>query len=243
MQTAQEAASERQLFDAFVTGDDAAFEIIFRRYHDRLVRDAQRYVSEDAAEDLVQDVFTWLWMHRAQWRIRTTVRKYLHSAVRNRARDLIARATTERHATSAYLRAADGQYAASPEDDLLTRELASTIALGLDDCAARCRAALLLLEDHPRYSDIARELGIQPGTVHTLVARGRRQLRAYLRDQGWEEMLSVRPPLSVVTGAPTSSFDGAARPFGATRPQGCVDRNATERVADRAFDFDLDLAG
>jgi RNA polymerase sigma-70 factor (ECF subfamily) len=197
MQSPREVTRERQLFEAFVAGDDAAFAALFQRYHDRLVRDACRFVPADLAEDLVQDVFAGLWIHRARWTIRTTVRKYLHSAVRNRARDLIARSKTEQRANDGYRHAMYQRHVIGPEDALLTQELENAIKCGLDTCPARCRAALLLLEDHPLYADIARHLGVKPGTVQVLIKRGRRRLRAYLREQGWEEIVGSPFPFPV----------------------------------------------
>ncbi len=61
MQTTDGAARERQLLEAFVAGDASAFDTLVRHDHDRLVRDARRYVPHDAAEDLVPDLFSQLW--------------------------------------------------------------------------------------------------------------------------------------------------------------------------------------
>ncbi len=239
MQTPREAARERQLFEAFVAGDDAAFAALFRRYHDRLVRDARRYVPEDIAEDLVQDVFGWLWTHRARWQIRTTVRNYLHGAVRNRARDLIARAKTEHRATDAYQRTMDERHEVGPDELLLAQELERAIEDGLATCPARCRAALLLLQDRPCYADIARQLGVKSGTVQALVKRGRHRLRAYLRQQGWEEILGGLPALSVLGEPSMPPSRRAADHVGRSH----VRRDIERSDADRLLDTDFDLAG
>ncbi len=224
MQTAGEAARERQLVEAFVAGDAAAFEALVGQYHDRLVRDARRYVPHDAAEDLVQDLFLWLWRHRARWTVRTTVRNYLHSAVRNRARDLVKRARIESQGLAAYRQVMAERRGASPEDELVTQELARAIERALGCCSARCRAALLLLDDARRYAEVARQLGIQPGTVHTLIPRARRRLRARLREQGWDDVISGGPPLAMVRPmAQTASRDGT-RAVPSARASGRPDR-------------------
>lgn len=222
-QTGGEAARERQLFEAFVRGDDAALAILFRVYRDRLIRDARRYVPEYLAEDVVQDVFMRLWTRRATSTIRTTVRNYLHSAVRNRARDLLAQARTERTTLDACARASDHRHDGSPEHALLAHELAIAIERGLGTCAARSRAVLLLLQDSPHYAAVAQALGIQPGTVHTLVRRGRRRLRSYLREHGWAELLPPSRPLAVHTTSAGRAHRPSARsclPVGLRRASG-----------------------
>jgi RNA polymerase sigma factor (sigma-70 family) len=232
MQTPREAERERQLFEAFVAGDDGAFEQLFRRYRPRLVRDARRYVPAELAEDLVQHVFTELWMQRARWTIHTTVRTYLHSAVRNGARDLLARVKTEQRAADAFRAMAEAQQPRGPEELLLFDELEQAVAHGLETCSPRCRAALLLLllDDGPRYAEIAHRLGNRPGTAHVLLKRARRRLRASLRAQGWDDLVKARPPLS----------EGRARPH---RAGPSAETGIPRGRPTLGLETDFDLAG
>jgi RNA polymerase sigma-70 factor (ECF subfamily) len=192
MQEPQEIAYERALAEAYRDGNDTALEILFQRYHTRLFRDAQRYVSREAAQDIVQDVFTALILKRTQWTIRSTVRKYLHAAVRNRARDLVARSNTERawrEASPDVPVNLQARRASAPDHDVLINELEAILAAAFAECSARVRQVLLLAEEYPLYADIGAQLGLSAGTVHTLLARGRRKIRRYLAAHGWPELV------------------------------------------------------
>jgi RNA polymerase sigma-70 factor (ECF subfamily) len=69
-------------------GDDAAFEQVFREYTAPCLHFAQSIVGDpDVAEDIVQDVFGWIWLHRTEWAPTTKILPYLLGAVRNRAFD------------------------------------------------------------------------------------------------------------------------------------------------------------
>lgn len=192
MQEKNDVAYEHALAEAYAAGDDSALEVLFQRYYKRLCHDAQRYVSHDTAQDIVQDVFAALILKRTQWRVHSTVRKYLHAAVRNRARDLVARHTTERAwrdtspSTPINLQS---RQASSPEDEVLLCELETLLTTALTECSARVRQVLLLAEEYPRYADLGAHLGLSPGTVHTLLARGRRKIRRYLAEHGWAEVV------------------------------------------------------
>lgn len=210
MQDMREAAHERALAKAFCEGDDDAFAILFRRYYTRLRRDAERFVTPDRAEDVVQSVFATLAMQR-RWQIRTTVRKYLHAAVRNRARDVVAHDQVE-HDWADNLPDAPVNVSArphpSPEDEVILAELRMLIAQGLDTCSPRERDVLQLVDELPRYAAIGARLGLSAGTVHTLLARGRRRLRRYLAERGWPEVMRVSAHLTITSPHASARFPG-----------------------------------
>jgi RNA polymerase sigma-70 factor (ECF subfamily) len=199
MQDMREAAHERALAEAFCAGDNDAFAILFRRYYTRLCRDAERFVTPDRAEDVVQSVFATLAMQR-RWSIRTTVRKYLHAAVRNRARDVLAHDQVESEWAESFPDVPvnpSSRPSLTPEDDVVLEELRTLIAHGLDTCSPRERDVLQLAEELPRYAAIGARLGLSAGTVHTLLARGRRRLRRYLAAHGWPEVMRVSAHLTI----------------------------------------------
>src|SRR5689334_19577783 len=67
-------------------GDARAFEALFREYHPRLLSFAASYAgSVEAGEEVVADVFAWIWEHRATWAPTNGESAYLYGAVRNRA--------------------------------------------------------------------------------------------------------------------------------------------------------------
>src|SRR5215470_5816535 len=80
---------------AVARGDERAFESLFHLYYNRLCVFAETQVRSSAiAEELVEDVFCWIWQHRSDWGSHVTnggVRPYLYAAIRNRALRHLAR--------------------------------------------------------------------------------------------------------------------------------------------------------
>lgn len=195
MQSRQDIHAELALVQAARDGDDRAMAMIYQRYHDILCIDIRKYVSDDDAEDIVHDVFAALCVNRHRFHIRNTLRQYLFAAVRNRARDAMARKRTEEqfqlHANvTAYT---IGARSATPADHaILLAELETLIECGLARLTPRCREALRSIAEAGSYGVLSQQLGVGIPTVHTFLWRGRREMRAYLSAHGWTEL--VRNP-------------------------------------------------
>src|SRR4051812_38738194 len=77
---------DHEAFLRLRAGEGSALEQLFTRYVDQLCAFALVYTrSRDTAEEVVQDLFLWLWEHRTAIEPPRSVAAYLHAAVRNRA--------------------------------------------------------------------------------------------------------------------------------------------------------------
>ncbi len=96
-------AHDADLVQRIRESDSAAFEILFRMHSGSVLRFAESFVAErDAAEDLLQEVFGWVWTHRADWYPATDTLTYLLGAVRHRALDRIRNERSRERITSRY---------------------------------------------------------------------------------------------------------------------------------------------
>ncbi len=85
-------ADERELVEAIVRGDRAAFAAIYRKYRAPLLQYASALVrSRDTAEDIVHDVFVGLAKQAVAGRGPREIAPFLYAAVRNRCIDLLRR--------------------------------------------------------------------------------------------------------------------------------------------------------
>ncbi|HEX9292692.1 MAG TPA: RNA polymerase sigma-70 factor [Gemmatimonadales bacterium] len=173
-------AVERALVDRIRAGDMDAFETLYRSYWQPLYAFAFRYVrSKPDAEDVTQEVFLRIWRGRADWLPAGPVRNYLYLAVRNAARDRLARAAVARRS---WWRLGQVETTQAFQCDLESRELAAAVERALAALppkrAALCRLRLI---DGLSYAEIADRLGIGTKTVETQLARGLKTVREQIR--------------------------------------------------------------
>ena len=167
-------------------GDRRIFTAVFTQFRPALCQYARRFVrSRSTAEDVVQDVFLRLWAKRRDLVIRTTLKAYLYTTVRNRALDELAHARVARRHYEETLR----EYAAIPPQDnsdahaFVDRERA--FLWKLDEIAPslppRGREVLVLSIEHGlTYREVGAVLGIAPDTVRLHLIRARKIVRAAL---------------------------------------------------------------
>lgn len=83
--------TENRLLELVGHHDREAFELLYRRYWSQLYDAAfQRLKNGQQAEDIVQEIFIALWMHKDPLQI-DNLPAYLHTAVRNRVLNYVAR--------------------------------------------------------------------------------------------------------------------------------------------------------
>jgi hypothetical protein len=73
---------------ALKEGDEKAFERIYNHYWQKLFSVAYNYTrSRETAQEIVQEVFVNLWLHREERTLRSGLQAYLYGAVRNKIYD------------------------------------------------------------------------------------------------------------------------------------------------------------
>ena len=162
-------------------GDAAAFERLFRSHYEPLCRFAERYVDDSAiAEELVQDLFTQIWVDRARWPAPLNVRAYLFTAVRNRALNLGQRRRVEADWIAAESVAGEELPGGDDEPSRIESvESKSRLNRAIGALPERCRMVMhLRWRDQLSHADIAQVMGISVKGVEAQLARGLRSLRA-----------------------------------------------------------------
>jgi len=72
-------------------GNESAFNILFEKYWEKAYSDAYKRIKEyDAAKDIVQEIFTHIWINREKVHIEN-LPAYLHVAIRNRVIKFISK--------------------------------------------------------------------------------------------------------------------------------------------------------
>lgn len=161
----------------------SSFEALFRQYYAELCRYALKLTrNEDAAEEVVQEVFVNFWERRSDIRITHSVKAYLVSSVRNRAinylklqlpKDQRKEDIDDFHIVLRQER--DGQ-------DLEYRELYQMVQNAVSHLPEKCKAIFILSrEEGLTYQEIADQLGLSLKTVENQMGIALRKLRTALK--------------------------------------------------------------
>lgn len=171
--------AERAWIARVRAGDRTAMAAMFDTYYAPLVAFAVRMTgSQDAAEDVVQDVFVRIWELRHDWHVTSRLAAYLCGSVRNGAmRETRHREVRERLAQWV------PPMTAAPDPDGATRstEIDAAVAAAIADLPTRCRAVYALRwYDQLTYPEIAHILGITIKAVEAQVTAALKRLRPKL---------------------------------------------------------------
>lgn len=166
---------------------DDRFADVFRRRYAELVRLAARVTgATDEAEDVAQEALTRLSMHdvldRPDGEIAAWLRRVTINTSFNRVRGRRRADDRARRSASADrpLRVADP---AGPQLAQVVRsEERAQVRAALAELPERQRMCLLLRHSGYRYAEIAATVGIAPGSVGVLLARGEQAFRRHYEE-------------------------------------------------------------
>ncbi|HEV7732867.1 MAG TPA: RNA polymerase sigma factor [Candidatus Binatia bacterium] len=160
-------------------GDIEAFEILMRRYNQRVFRAARAVLRDELeAEDVVQDAWVRAYTHLRQFAGRASFATWL---TRIAVHEAIARG--RRRARHVALEAAGSMVAPtpSPDDELGSREMVAAIEAATDALPARYRTVFMLRDlEGLSVAETAGCLDVPEATVKTRLHRARGLLRTRL---------------------------------------------------------------
>lgn len=159
----------------------ASFEALFRKHHAALCTFAYRYVlARDIAEELVQEVFLYLWEHDMVWADESAAKSYLFTAVRNAALSYLRHQGVAKRLEGTVV----SLYSTSPapaDREMRLAELAQALQRAVARLPERRRLVFTLSREQGlTYNEIAKLLDISPKTVEMQMGRAYRALRKYL---------------------------------------------------------------
>lgn len=170
---------QMELLGRLRSGDEAAFEELFRTWYGPLVQFTERMLRErEGAEEVVQDVMLELWKRRESLVIQGSPQGYLFQAARNRALNRLRHLKIEsREDFDADLLPATTASDAGAAHD----ELADAVRSAVESLPPRCRQVFELNRVHGlKYAEVAASLGISVKAVEAHMARALRTLRERL---------------------------------------------------------------
>ncbi len=181
------APTDEQLLADYVRGDEAAFELLVRRYVRELHLFAMRFTNDaPAADDIVQDTLVQLHTSAEKFDPKRRFKPWLFTITANKARDYLRRRTRRREVpidAPTGSDTSDGQRfvelfetdSVAPDEDLLVEEKRRLVRRVITEMPTKLSEVLILAYYHRLpYRDIGEIVDVPLGTVksrlHSAVA-------------------------------------------------------------------------
>lgn len=169
--------SDSDLIAALQSGDETAFRILYERYWSEVYTMIFRRIKdEEAAKDIVQNIFVNLWSSRKKILVENSLGPYLNVAVRNRSISYYKKNLAVFERDTEYQ--AGNSIALSPDHDLEARELQEVIDEEIARMPDNMRRAFLLSR-HEKLSirEIAIALSLSEQTIKNNISEALSRLR------------------------------------------------------------------
>ncbi len=182
--------SEDSYLQILLSGDEDAIKLIFDHYYDGLCLYAESIIrNHQVAEEIVEDIFIYLWENSSKLTIQSSVKNYLYRSIHNNCIKYLNKLKTQKSKLDLVSYAIDDVNILHPftEDfpisDLIVKELEEKSQEILNALPSQCREIYELNRfDNLSYSEIAAKLGISSSTVKTQMGRAFQRFRENLKD-------------------------------------------------------------
>jgi RNA polymerase sigma-70 factor, ECF subfamily len=165
------------------TGDQTAFEMLFRTYYQSLCNYAYTFIQDrDDAEEVVQSTFLSVWEKREALEIHTAVKPYLYAMVRNACLNLLKHEKIKQRHVEGELAVAE-RSVESVTRAVMASELEVRICEAMEQLPEQCRLIFKLSRfEELKYAEIADQLGLSIKTVENQMGKALRIMREQLKD-------------------------------------------------------------
>lgn len=172
------ALSDEEILLSFQSGNRQAYELIYERYWMILFRHADKILQdEEEAKDVVQEVFTILWLKGASLLPHQPVAAFLYTTTRHKVLDHLKRNKVRTKYLDA-LKQMMEQRNPVPDQQLIAKELARQIEREIESLPPRMREIFKLSrEKHQSHKEISEQLNISDKTVKKQISNALQLLK------------------------------------------------------------------
>ncbi|MBW8324177.1 MAG: RNA polymerase sigma-70 factor [Prolixibacteraceae bacterium] len=170
------------VFNRMVEGDKEAFRFFFEKYYSDLCNLVNLYLHDQVmTEEIVQDIFIYLWEKKENIRIESSLKSYLLRASKNRTLNYIRNEKTKLNIYNQFNEFSK-ETIEMPDSVMDSVRLREVINAAIDSLPNRCREIYILgKEKSMSYKEISVELGISVKTVEVQMGKALKKLREQLR--------------------------------------------------------------
>ncbi len=173
--------SDFELTSMIRQDDHLAYRELYYRYTEVLYSHAYaRLQDREEARDVVQEVFSKLWIKRSSINFQLNIAGYLYTAVRNRVLNLYAQEKRRSKVLDSFSKFAE-EASVEPDTRIRISQLQNIVEQEIEKMPPKMRAVFELSRKHQlSHKEIAQQLGISQKTVKNQVNGALKLLRSRL---------------------------------------------------------------
>jgi RNA polymerase sigma-70 factor (ECF subfamily) len=162
-------------------GNNEAYKQMFIKYYAPLCEYASQYITDDEAEELIQELMLYIWENRRYLIVESSLKSYLFIAAKHRCLNTIKKQQYHRRIHSVLYEKLKDQFE-SP-DYYLVNDLGEELRKAIKELPQGYRQtfAMSRLENHTN-AEIARKLGVSVKTIEYRITQSLKILRMKLKE-------------------------------------------------------------
>ena len=178
---AYESLSDIEITDLFKSGDQAAFTVLYKRFHSQVYRYALRIVKyPEAAEEIMQNVMLKVWQQRGQIDTAQNFKGWIARVTANQAFDFL-KTLARQHALSEKIWLQMQKSPAYSENEYVLKEYLFLVEEAVNTLPPQQQKIYRMSrEEYLTYEEIAQILNISPNTVRNHMASALTHIRKYI---------------------------------------------------------------
>jgi len=175
---------ENELIQLLSSGNREAFRELFDKYHKKIFSIALKITGvEETAEDVVQEVFIKLWLHKEGLARVENFNAYLNTITRNHIFNSLRKIATEQMCLKKI--AAQHHKQKNNADPVIYHELEQLVSKAVAELSSQQKKVYQLSRGEGlKHEEIAERLGISSSTVKGHMVEALRHIKSVLRANG-----------------------------------------------------------
>ena len=178
-----EEKTDKELYQKFLDGDKESFEKIVIRHKDRIIYFLQKYVkSTDIAEDLAQDVFVYILIHKTNYDFAYSLKTYLYTIAKSKALNYL-----KREKRIIYIDEEQFYDLEELEEKIFENEKKENLKKAIKELKIDYQDAIYLRDlENLSYAEIAKIMKKTNGQVKILIYRARKALEKIIKKEAYK---------------------------------------------------------
>lgn len=165
-----------------VEGDESAFKYFFDTYYDDLCNFVNSYIRDEIiAEDIVQNIFIYLWEKKELLPPNCSIKSYLYAASKNKSLNYLRNQKNKAHIIEKFM-SLESIVEYTTDQYLEIEELKVAVGKAVNQLPEQCKKIYQQSRDHGfTNKEIAAKLGISLKTVENQMTIAIRKIKENLR--------------------------------------------------------------